>query len=76
MLDCRLEASLHPEGNVTGQLDKGFPWFSLVLEQMLSWYQNSTLNFMHHMQHSRWTKYSNFEPKLPHNDRNVSLNYL
>jgi hypothetical protein len=31
--DCWLEVSLHPEGPATG-----FPWFSSVLEQMLSWY--------------------------------------
>jgi hypothetical protein len=30
-----LEVSLHPEGPATGQLDSGFPWFSLVPEQML-----------------------------------------
>jgi hypothetical protein len=34
--DCWLEVSLHPEGPATGQLDQGFPWFSLVPEQMLS----------------------------------------
>jgi hypothetical protein len=44
MPDCWLEVSLHPEGPATGQLDQGFPWFSLVLEQMLSWYPNSTLH--------------------------------
>jgi hypothetical protein len=33
--DCWLEVSLHPEGPATGQLDQGFPWFSLVPEQML-----------------------------------------
>jgi hypothetical protein len=27
MPDCWLEVSLHP----TGQLDQGFPWFSLTL---------------------------------------------
>jgi hypothetical protein len=43
MPDCRLEASLHQEGPATGQLDQGFPWFSLVPEQMLSWYLKFTL---------------------------------
>jgi hypothetical protein len=43
MLDCWLEVSLHPEGPATGQLDQGFQWFSLVPEQLLSWYPNSTL---------------------------------
>jgi hypothetical protein len=42
MPDCWLEVSLHPEGPSTDQLDKGFQWFSLVPEQMLSWYPNST----------------------------------
>jgi hypothetical protein len=41
--DCWLEVSLHPEDPATGQLDQGFPSFSLVPEQMLSWYTNSTL---------------------------------
>jgi hypothetical protein len=36
MPDCWLEVSLHPVGPATGQLDQGFPWFSLILEQMLS----------------------------------------
>jgi hypothetical protein len=30
--------------SATGQLDQGFPWFSLVPEQMLSWYPNSRLH--------------------------------
>jgi hypothetical protein len=34
--DCRLEVGLHLEGPATGQLNQGFPWFSLVPEQMLS----------------------------------------
>jgi hypothetical protein len=34
----------------SGQLDQGFPWFSLVPEHMLSWYPNSTLLCMLHMQ--------------------------
>jgi hypothetical protein len=38
--DSWLEASLHPEGPATGQLDQGFPWFSLVPEQMLSRNEN------------------------------------
>jgi hypothetical protein len=46
MPDCWLEVSLHPEGPATGQLDQDFPWFSLVPEQMLSWYPNSTLHYM------------------------------
>jgi hypothetical protein len=49
-----LVVSLHPEGPATGQLDQGFPWFSLVPEQMLSWYPNSTLRCMLHMQPSEW----------------------
>jgi hypothetical protein len=36
MPDCWLEVSLHSEGPVTGQFDQEFPWFSSVLEQMLS----------------------------------------
>jgi hypothetical protein len=40
---CWLKVSLHPEGPATGQLDEGFPWFSLVTEQMLGWYQHSTM---------------------------------
>jgi hypothetical protein len=39
MLDCWLEVSLHLEGLATGQFDQVFPWFSLVPERMLSWYQ-------------------------------------
>jgi hypothetical protein len=41
--DCWLEVSLNPEGPATGKLDQGFPWLSLVPEQMLSWHPNSTL---------------------------------
>jgi hypothetical protein len=37
-----LAVSLHLEGPVTGQLDQGCPWFSLVPEQMLTWHPNST----------------------------------
>jgi hypothetical protein len=40
MPDCWIEVSLHPEGPATSQLDQGFPWFSLVPEQMLRWYLN------------------------------------
>jgi hypothetical protein len=45
--DCWLEVSLHPEGPATGQLEQGF-WFSWIPEQMLSWYQNSTLHYLLH----------------------------
>jgi hypothetical protein len=31
---CWLEISLHPEGPATGKLDEGFPWFSLLPEQI------------------------------------------
>jgi hypothetical protein len=37
----------------TGQLDQSFPWFSLVPEQMLCWYPNSTLHCMLLMQPSQ-----------------------
>jgi hypothetical protein len=48
-------SQLHSEfGPATGQHDQGFPWFSLVPEQMLSWYQNSTLHCMLPMQTSQW----------------------
>jgi hypothetical protein len=42
------------EGPATGQLDQGFPWFSSVPEQMLSWYPNSTLHCILPMQPSQW----------------------
>jgi hypothetical protein len=42
--------SLHPEGPATGQFDQSFPWFSLVPEQILSWYPNSILHCMLRMQ--------------------------
>jgi hypothetical protein len=54
MPNCWLEVSLHPEGPATSQVDEGFPWFSLVPEQMLSWYPNSTLRCMLHIQPSQW----------------------
>jgi hypothetical protein len=49
---CRTagSVSLHPEGPATSQLDQGFPWFSLIPQQMLSWYPNSTLHCMLPMQ--------------------------
>jgi hypothetical protein len=53
MPDCWLEVSLDQEGPATDQLDQGFTWFSLVPEQMLSWYPNSTLHCMLHMQPSQ-----------------------
>jgi hypothetical protein len=31
--DCWLQVSLHPKGPPTGEIDQGFPWFSVVLEQ-------------------------------------------
>jgi hypothetical protein len=52
--DCWLEVGLHPEGSATGQLDQGFPWFSLVPEEMLSLYPNSMSHCMLHMQPSQW----------------------
>jgi hypothetical protein len=52
--DCWLEVSLHPGGPVTGQLNQGFQWVSLVPEQMLSWYPNSTLHCVLPMQPSQW----------------------
>jgi hypothetical protein len=54
MPDCGLEVSLHPEGPATGQLIQGFPWFSLLPEKMLSWYQNSTLHCMLLMEPCQW----------------------
>jgi hypothetical protein len=48
------KVGLHPEGRATSQLDQGFLWFSLVPEQMLSWYPNSTLHCMLSMQPSQW----------------------
>jgi hypothetical protein len=44
--DYWLEVSLYPEGLATGNLDQGFPWFSSILEEMLSWYPHSTLLHM------------------------------
>jgi hypothetical protein len=43
MPDFWLEVNLHPEGPATGQLEQGFPWFSLVPEQMLSWFSELTI---------------------------------
>jgi hypothetical protein len=54
MPDCWLEVSLHPKGPATGQLDQGFLRVSLVPEQMLSWYPNSTLHCMLLMQPSKY----------------------
>jgi hypothetical protein len=41
MPDYWLDISRHPESPASGQIDQSFPWFSSVLEQMLSWYPNS-----------------------------------
>jgi hypothetical protein len=51
--------------------DQGFPWFSSVLQQMLSWYRNSTLHCMFLMQPSA-TLISNFfaKPKPSKSDQN------
>jgi hypothetical protein len=46
-------SQFHPEGLTTGQLDQGYPWFSLVSEKMLSWYPNFTLHCMLLMQPSK-----------------------
>jgi hypothetical protein len=61
MPDCWLKVSTHSEGPATGQLDQGFPWFSSVLEQILSWYPNSTLYCMPLMQPCQ---HQNFRPKV------------
>jgi hypothetical protein len=42
MPDCWLEVNLHPEGTATGLLDQGFPWLSMIPEQILSWYPKSS----------------------------------
>jgi hypothetical protein len=52
MPDCWLEVSLQSEDLVTGQLDQDF--LSLVSEQNLGWYPNSTLYCMLHMRPSQW----------------------
>jgi hypothetical protein len=69
--DCWLEVSLHLEGPATGQIDKDFPWFSSVLEQMLSWYPNFTLHCMLHMQPSHWY----VKISLLYNPPNVRSNF-
>jgi hypothetical protein len=48
MPDCWLAVSLYPEDPVTGQLDQGFSWFSLVIEQILSLYPNPTAPLASH----------------------------
>jgi hypothetical protein len=55
-LKARLLArSQFASGRSCGQpTDQGFPWFSLVPEQMLSWYPNFTLHCMLAMQPSQW----------------------
>lgn len=52
------QVSIHPEGLATDKIDPGFPWLSSVLQQMLNWYQNFTLNCWFLMQPSR-RKYQN-----------------
>jgi hypothetical protein len=47
-------SQLHSEGPATGQIDQGFPWFSLAPEQMLSWYPNSTLHCILPIQSYQW----------------------
>jgi hypothetical protein len=54
MPNCWLEVGLLPEDPATGQLDQGFPWFSLIPEQMLSWHPSITLHCMLRMQPSHW----------------------
>ena len=41
---CWLEVSAHQEGPAAGQLYQSFPWFSLVLEQVLRPYPKPTLH--------------------------------
>jgi hypothetical protein len=54
MSDCWLEVRLHPKGPALGQIDRDSPWFSLVSEQTLNWYSDSTLHCMLHIQPSKW----------------------
>jgi hypothetical protein len=54
MLGCWLEVSCIRKVLRPANSDQGFPWFSLVPEQMLSWYPNSTLHCMLPMQPSQW----------------------
>jgi hypothetical protein len=54
MPDCWLEFSLHPEGPLTGEIVEVFQWLSLVLEQTLTWYPNSTLYCSLHPQTLQW----------------------
>jgi hypothetical protein len=51
--DWWLEVGLHPEGLATGQLDGGFPWISLLREQVLGWCPNSALHCVLHMRPSQ-----------------------
>jgi hypothetical protein len=62
--DLWLEVSLHPEGPATGQLDQGFPWFSLVPERMLSRYPNSSLHCMLLTQPSKYELFKNFRHNI------------
>jgi hypothetical protein len=47
-----------------GQIDQAFPWFSLVPEQMLSWYPNSTLHCMLLMQPSKYLLFKIFRHNI------------
>jgi hypothetical protein len=73
MPECWLKVSLHTEGPATGQLDQGIPWFSLVLEQMLSSYPNSTLHCMLHMQPSQWQQKFHLTVALHMLDQNITI---
>jgi hypothetical protein len=41
MPDCWLEVTLPPEGPVTGQLGRGFPWISSIVEHFALYVSHS-----------------------------------